>query len=521
MPGYSRKGADGARPQKGSTFGMGSDVLDRRIIWSLGLFALCIYALSAGGHFYSWDDLQKFQALDAWMTRGEFTIEKGWVEGLRGGRYSWFPLGGSLLMLPGYMIGHALAPYVGNALPPTEVARVIISFQNTVISALFVMAIYSVTRQLGLARLGCTISALAFGFATFAWPYAKSSWSEPAAVLALFVGLAYAFRAGERRDGAPFDLLAAGMGLGTATLIRQELAIPTVLSFGWLLWRNRASGAGLVGVFVWMGVPLAGFAIATIWYEYVRFGTFFKPPNFTLPTQRVSLWERPGFAVVNVYRYLISPNHGIIWFSPAVVAGLLGARAFLARFPRVGLFGALTVLPLFLFYVVGWGPSSWAWGLRYNYMVLPFLMLPLAMVDWRGWRGFAAGAAIVAGVAIQLIAIPYDANYLYERDIARTPGATIRTIMDQPAHAPIGLALHDLPVMLAATVGAWSDPPAGKPPAEALRAARWAGVGDTWWLLYRVVGLPRWALTTGALTLVALALAAAGSLIGALRTRVG
>ena len=154
--------------------------LDRRTAAWLFVACTCLYALSAGGHLYAADDQQKFATLDALLTRGTFAIEEGWAQGVGGLRYSWFPLGAVLLMLPGWLLGHAAA-WLVPALPAQEAARAAIAFQNAAISAALVALMFAAARMLGFSARRALLAAVALAVGTMAWPYAKTAWTEPAA----------------------------------------------------------------------------------------------------------------------------------------------------------------------------------------------------------------------------------------------------------------------------------------------------------------------------------------------------
>ncbi len=476
----------------------------------------CLYALSAGGHLYAADDQQKFDTLDALLRRGTFAIETGWSEGVGGERFSWFPLGAPLLMLPGWLAGNALATMVPG-IGATELARAAISFQNAAISALLVALVFLAERAFGFSRRRALFAAGALALGTMVWPYAKTSWSEPAAACAVFAGLVALWRGARAptgRDG-PW-LLCAGSALGMAALFRDENALVAVFAVAWLAWRRRDDRLALVRGLAWMLAPLIAAAAVSIWFQVHRYGSPLAFPNFRGPqSQRASdLLGRLRYAGENLYRWTLHPNQGLAWFSPAVLLGVLGLRRFVRRVPdAAGLF-LVALSPLAAFYIVAWGYSSWAWGVRYAYVFLPFLLLPAAALSLAPTPRRLAGLVLAAGVMVQLLAIPHDFVYLYLREIGRTPGTRIGAILDDPRRGPLALAVRAVPLNLTMAARALREPPRGLPLAEASRQARRDGVPDFWWLWLLTAPVPRVAIMAGVAALALAALAAISRVAG-------
>jgi hypothetical protein len=449
-----------------------------------------LYLFTGGGHFYASDDVQKLAVLDALADRHSIAIQDGWVVGAGGLRYAWFPPGASLVMLPGWALGRLVA-WLAPGLPAVFVVRFCVAMQNAAISGALVALLYVLARRLGATRAGALLAAGGLGLGTMVWPYAKTAWSEPATALALYAALAALGRARETSRAPDGWLLAAGGALALAVTIRQEMLLPAAGACAWWAWQAR--GRGLLP----LAAPLGLAIVACLGYDAWRYGTPFGFPSYNLPKQHVIMAEGHfSWSLRNLYQYTLSPNQGIVWYSPMVLAGLLG----LPRLPRrmAGLVLA-ALAPLALFYMIGWGLSSWAWGLRYAYVFLPALVLPVAWAPRR-----ASFVALALGVAVQLLAILHNPLELYERELARTPGLTIQQLVLQPAHAPLWLAIKDAPETLArgGAVLAGRMPPAG--PARERRA----GLPDVWWILALVEGVPRWRVALGAALLAALTLAA-------------
>ena len=177
----------------------------------------------------------------------------------------------------------------------------------------------------------------------------------------------------------------------------------------------------------------------------------------------------------------------------------------LQRSGGVKALGLAALLPLACFYVVGWGLSSWAWGLRYTYMFVPALTLPMAWV-WPWPRRRAMAIAIAGlGLAVQLVAVVPNPLVLYERELAHHPGQRILQLMRNPMQAPLLLAWRADPALLSAGRALLLENKL--PPGD--RRERGSQLPDVWWCLALTEAVPH-----AAVALVVLFLLFGGGLAG-------
>lgn len=479
----------------------GMTASDRKIALWLFVAALATYWLVAGGHFYASDDLQKVALLEALVYHGTFATDVGWIEGVGGKHFSWFPLGASLLMLPGYLVGR-LATELVPMLPPTYVIRFAISLENAVFSALLVSLVFTYARWLGRTVNGSLFAALALGLGTMVMTYAKSSWSEPGATCLVFIGLFALQHAALRGQkwGARW-LVLAGCALGGAALVRQELAIVAAGAIGWWIVRAMQHGESAqwqVRALSLCGPPLLAAAALTLWYEQLRYGAYFGFPNYHLPQSQIPWnFDRLASWLPTLYRYTASPNQGVLWYSPAIWLGLWGMRRFSRNQPEATWLALWALGPLALFYVLGWGHSTWAWGLRYTYVFLPFALVPAAgLWDHATRRARGALLAVVGvGLLVQCLGVLHDPNRLYERAIAANPGSTIRLVLDDPTQAPLLLAWEATSYTLMAGEQLLTMPPPSPsalhpPDIDSIAASR-NSLPDFWYVLMLLAPVPR------------------------------
>ncbi|MNS18577.1 hypothetical protein D3C72_502720 [compost metagenome] len=480
---------------------------DLRTAGWLFLAFLCLYLLTSGGHFYASDDQQKLAVLESLFKHGTVAIEGGWVPGVAEQRFSWFPLGASALMLPGYLLGQ-IAVQVFPMLPETYVVRFCVAMQNAAISAGLVALSFTYLRWLGRSVGASLLTAIALGAGTMVWPYAKTAWSEPGATLFILAGL-FAMQIAEKRGLATGWLLGAGAAMAAAAAIRQELGLIAIGAMGYLAWAHRAEGFKLVPKLVCLAAPLVPVALGAVLYDGLRYGALFTFPNYRLPQSHLVMEEgRFGWSLKNVFQYTLSPNQGLLWFSPPVILGLLGLPRVWREHRAVGALFLAALAPLAVFYVYGWGLSSWAWGLRYSYVFLPFLIFPMAWVLDAGRRKAFVGLLAV-GVAVQALGVLHDFNRLYEDELAahQAEQLTIQQLMTTPSHSPLWLAVRATPGTLA---NGWAIVTAPADPAESVTELRQRrrNLPDQWFVLQLLSPIPRFLTALAALAL-ALALAVA------------
>ncbi len=108
---------------------------------------------------------------------------------------------------------------------------------------------------------------------------------------------------------------------------------------------------------------------------------------------------------------LISPGKGLLWYTPALFLLVLAARPFWRRCPLPATLFALICGGYLLFYSsVNYWHGDPAWGPRYLYATLPYLILPLGEVfaRWRTYRLPLRGALVgvlAASLLVQFSAV--------------------------------------------------------------------------------------------------------------------
>ncbi|MDQ2831911.1 MAG: hypothetical protein M3Y74_23030 [Chloroflexota bacterium] len=145
------------------------------------------------------------------------------------------------------------------------------------------------------------------------------------------------------------------------------------------------------------GVGVLPSVLINIFYDVVRWGR----PLQTGPKPDHTLGFPPWIGLPDL---LISPGKGLLWYTPAVLLLVLAARPFWRRFPRPSiLFALICGVYLFFYANVNYWHGDPAWGPRYLYAILPYLLLPLGEVFAR-WRGYRLP---VRGVLVGVLALSF------------------------------------------------------------------------------------------------------------------
>jgi hypothetical protein len=403
---------------------------------ALCLFALLfsVYLLAFGGVYHTSDEMAILTVADSLARRGAVDIDLlRWMGKQQGdfgpdGRlYSNKGIGMSLAALPFYWLA-LQSDLVGNVQAGM--------LANAVITALTGALIFSLLRRLRYGRGVSLGTALAFGLATMAFPYARYLFAESLAGLSL-LGSAYALLLyAEERN--PSACLLAGTGLAVALLARLNAAIVFpffgLLLLGTLHRHRRGRYRDWIGPILWFALPVLAAAALSGGYNWLRFGS----PWITgyQPEERFATPFFQGF-----YGLVLNPCKGFFWYNPLLLAALLAWPAFYRRRRDQGLLAAMVVLAHVAFYApwhLWWAGHSW--GPRFLLMVVPFAILPLApaleAAARRRWVAVGLSALTLFSLAVQLLGVTVDFS-LYLEDIYAKLGLYHPATLYSPAYSPL------------------------------------------------------------------------------------
>lgn len=297
---------------------------------------------------------------------------------------------------------------------------------------IYVVAATAVIVSLAVRRLGyqpgtAVWCGLLFGLATMAWPYSKTFYRDPLAMLMVSIAffgwvMATRARAWAQAPGVAVMLLGTlGGVLAKNTAMVLLPAFGVTLLCAWV--RQHGAGRRLWGRLTAAAVAAGSLVgLAALVFEQGPLARYSLTYLTSLARHFVAgLGPHSLIAALGPF---LSPAKSLFLFSPPLVLSVIGGVRWWSRQRLVALPAALTALTLALaqalFYGEAWA-GSFGWGLRYMLPALPPLMLVAApAVEWvlqtdsPGPRWALAGL-MVAGVLVQLSGAVVSWHAAYDR----------------------------------------------------------------------------------------------------------
>jgi hypothetical protein len=474
-----------------------------RLAVGIFFFVLAVYTLTYVGAFKSNDERALFSGADSFIKRRDFTVNQIYWDythvGVRttdGDMVPNYEPAQMIAAIPFYLWGRAFDAAVQGVM-----------FFGAVIMAAAAAMVYLCLLELGSRRRSSLLGALVFAFATMAWPYSRTFFREPLTVVAYLLAIYAALR---YRPPAPRRLLwpaLAGAALGLALTTKQisVVLIPPLILLSVVYERGRPGARsgdagdriGRIGALVAAIVPLALFLLLGRLYDAAVLGgveAFARDivDYTTNPQLSQSVPVRMMRAALGLS---ISPYKGLLWYSPALLLGLVGAIPFLRRRPWEGIAFLMVVGALLLGYSrYNYWSGGVAWGSRYMLPAVPFLVLLAAPVwDWLVETPQASGTSktprwldlllrvltvllLVVSVLVQVLGVSvdlrtYELRFLLEQaKVWGGIGEAIDALYLKPAFSPVLGHLHlllsrtqplDFAWMQWREQGGWALVPAG------------------------------------------------------------
>lgn len=336
-----------------------------------------------------------------------------------------FSIGPGLLWLPGFALAHLFVTLGPGAYWPADgysLPYVALSLLATALAGLaLLLTLYRICRRVagpGLAALASLAVFLGANPLYYALREPSFAHGVSAAAAALFV-LAW-LRLEERPSPGRWAAVGAAGGLSALLYWTSALALlPAALSLG----RQLAAALGAAGAErgrrlreLALGAGLAALCgLAAVAPQLVAWQIIFGAP-LTVP--QGASYITPGSPVV--LPFLFGPLHGMLLWTPAFFAGMLGLCLLPARRPWLGLCLGLGCAA-FLFYnmsISDWHGSG-AFGLRRLTVLTPWFALGLALLFERLarlHRALPVAAASLMAAWTTLLAARYDL-YLIDRNV--------------------------------------------------------------------------------------------------------
>lgn len=406
------------------------------------LFFLIQLATLSGLNFNVDSGSERIELVRAIVDRHELELNKGDLKGVSGRIYPLRAIAPALLAIPFYLLEKIISS------PDAAGAVAIV---NQLCGAATVMLIYSFSMVLGYSRKASLLTAIFYGFGTFAWPSSKSSFEHTIETFFVLFSVYSMYQYSVFKSVSNIFLSGISFGLAFNTRYTSVLIIPALFLMMILHYLKkydmRESAKYLGKDAVLFTVAFMPFMCLFFWYNFSRFGSFFET-GYTLQAKRLGVDFFSGTSMMTgLAGFLISPGKGFFYYSPVTVLFFLSIGRFLKSHLALALSFIVIIAChlLFLSKNLYWH-GDWAWGPRYILVITPFLMIPVAdFLDSHQWRTrkIVRGAVyclFIISVVIQLAAISVDFNkyffhLIFDEHVVfvNIHGAGVQPIIEPPS----------------------------------------------------------------------------------------
>jgi hypothetical protein len=360
------------------------------------------------------------------LRHGVFSLEdqvktRNYAVGVDGKRYSFSGLGQSLCLLPFAGIGLILERVTpidpGTLDLMAQFLASVILFPA--IGAAGIWLFYRLVLSLGYSRRNSLLAAAVLAFATMHFHYSVDTQEQTQesllSVLAIFLMVKY-YR---QRRFVHVWLFCIALGM---CLLFRPASVVTVLPVYLVAAANEVIGSGkkeiskIIAKWLLAGaLGTGGFIIICGWYNHIRFGSVFESGyGLSIPTSLAGhkLFESPPLPTLAAM--LFSPGKSIFLYNPVLLLFPLCVYGFYHKHKVVALTIFSAILSSFIFhsFYTAWA-GDYAWSLRYQVPLLPFLVLPLVVLFSRPMRTVVkilVISLILVSSVIQAASVVYNFN---------------------------------------------------------------------------------------------------------------
>lgn len=288
-----------------------------------------------------------------------------------------------------------------------------------VVGALGVWVFYRLAILLGYSERAAFWGAAVLGFATMHFHYSVVTHEQSQVVLLLLVAVVLIAKNLSKPRFIYAWLLCVMFGL--CLLLRASMLVTVlpmcIVAAAAEVWTAEAPNRlKVVGKWLCAGFcGTAGFIAVTLWYNYIRFGNVFEigyGQALESPWGQYSLFGSSPLPTLAAM--LFSPGKSIFLYNPVLLLVPVAIYAFYSRHKVITLAITAAIIGNFVFYsfFTAWA-GDYAWSIRYQVVILPFLILPLIELFNRPLKVLAKigiiSIIVVSGV-IQLASVVYNFN---------------------------------------------------------------------------------------------------------------
>lgn len=291
--------------------------------------------------------------------------------------------------------------------------------------ALCVLVTFLLVRRLGYGEKAAVWVSMIFGLCTMVWAASATSFPETIQTLALLCAVYFALIATASDDRADRIAASAVSGFAAVAMITTEplliVILPMIVIYFVAAVRagsgtGRSSKLDAIVSFA-IGAGLCDLLLRGVWIANTidAFNINETSKHFSTPI------------LTGLYGLLFSPGKSIFLYSPVIIAGLFGARAFHREHRRESILFWFIIVALLLLWSKWWswhGGSSW--GPRHLLPCVPLLVIMMSPLLKRfGGMRFAAKAAIIAlaalSFAIQIPGVAIDSDAYTKLVLSQAP----------------------------------------------------------------------------------------------------
>lgn len=272
-------------------------------------------------------------------------------------------------------------------------------FYGPIFSALSVAVFFLISRTFGFNYKTCVYLALLLGVSTLLWPYSKTTMNVVPDLF--FILLGFLFFRRFQLSKSHVNLILCSSSLGFDFLVRQDAVLVMIPFFFYLLILLKNQDQKIKKFFSFV-IPAILSYLSNIIINYTRFGT---SHSLTASNPAAFFTIDPHHSILeSLFGLFFSPGVGLFIFAPILLTVFFSFLDFYKK-NKLECLLLLSFVTLFsIFY--GSGQGGWwhglvAWGPRYLFPIVPFLLLPLgSSIEKRKSKSLTGILIILAGISI-------------------------------------------------------------------------------------------------------------------------
>ena len=389
---------------------------------ALYIVIAAVYLLTASGRIGGTDSLAMFNVTQSLVTQHNFSADpcepspksNHCVPGVDGRNYAGFGLAPSIVAIPGYIAGAVSASVLHRDLH--ILGGLSLSIYHALFCATLPLLLAAWMLQIGISPPGASFAALVFAFASPAWGFSKGFCSEPYFAFGLLACCYFLVK----NDRWTYLVLAGfSFGFACASRIYGVVLAPVVMMYGWLVWRSRKAGTvRLVRNVCWVFAPVGVVFLLIALSNQLRFGSVAKTGYQLRYASTAELFSTP--LLEGMAGLLMDFEVGLLIFVPWIlIIPFIWKRPWNEHRSEACLLLGMSLVNYFFFAKYQAWHGGWSIGPRMLNGVVPFLLLPLAVLFQEGFSslksktGKVAAALIGLTLLIELVMLPYPGASRY------------------------------------------------------------------------------------------------------------